>query len=59
MKKNVSDLMGMGIFLISIWILTFLTETVERLGLWAGIVGSVMLIIVEGYFLIKSWRKNG
>ena len=58
MTTRVSDLLGIGLLGISIWILSVTTNIFLESGRWSGIIGSIVTIIVEGYFLINYWRRR-
>ena len=55
---RIGDLLAYGLLGISFWVLSVTTGYFPGLGKWAGTIGSVVTIIVEGYFLINYLRRN-
>ena len=55
---KIGDLLSIGLIGISFWVLSVTTGFMPSFGKWGGIIGSVVTIIVEGYFLINFWRKR-
>jgi len=57
-KRNVSDLLAVGLFLIGFYILSSLMNILPILSFWIGIIGASILLVVEGWFLIKTVRRK-
>ena len=57
MAKKIGDLLSIGLILISIFLmsLAFRQEGIIRI---IGLAGSLILIIVEGYYLLNLFRKR-
>ena len=55
--KRIGDILALGLLFISIYILTSLTGFLTNFGYFSGIIGSIITIIVEGYFLV-NWILN-
>lgn len=56
--KRVSDILALSLLLIGIWIFTSLANFLEKVGIWAGMIGSVMLIVSQIYYLMNTWRRQ-
>lgn len=58
MVKKTIDLTAFGILILSIWVfVTIVTKEIGFVGI-VGLVGSTILIIVEGYFLFEKWLRK-
>jgi hypothetical protein len=57
MVKKTGDLLGVGLILISISLLTMIFGLIESIGSVLGVIGAVVIILVEGMFLIEKWLK--
>ena len=58
MGKRVSDLLATGLLGIGVWVLTNLTNTLEGVGFWFGLIGSIFLIISQVYYLYNTWFRK-
>lgn len=60
--KKIGDLLGAGLFLIAIYILLSIFNPTSSflivIGIFSGIIGSIILIISQGYYLINKWFKR-
>lgn len=57
MTKRVGDLLGIGIFLIGIFILFESIDIPNTFSKASGLIGAVIVLIVEAYFLYEKWIK--
>mgnify|MGYP001616514049 CR=1 FL=1 len=55
--KKIGDLLGVGLFLVGLWLLGFMLNFGENIRQVVGIIGSVIIIFVEGYYLLTTWKK--
>lgn len=55
---KIGDLLSIGLIGISFWVLSVTTGFLPDIGKWSGMIGSIVTIIVEGYFLINYWRRK-
>jgi len=58
-SKRIGDFLATGLLGISIYIFLNILNILPKIGLFAGLIGSITLIISQGWFLI-NWirRKN-
>lgn len=55
---KVNDLLAWGLLGLSIWVLFFIIGIRNQLLDITGVVGSAIIILVEGYFLIKYFTRT-
>lgn len=60
MAKKISDILGLGLLLVGIWVLLSVTNLnnswVETIKYLSGLVGSIILIFSQAFFLWEKWR---
>lgn len=57
MTKKVGDLLGIGLFLVAIFILFESLNISNAFSDATGLLGAIIVIIVEAYFLYEKWIK--
>ena len=58
MVVRTGDLLAFGLSGISIWVLTTISNFWVTLGLWFGVIGAVITIYVEIFFIIQTYRRK-
>lgn len=56
--KKISDILALALLLLGVWMFMSIMKILPDLASIIGIVGSVILIISQGWFLINKWRKG-
>jgi len=57
-KKSVGDILGLGLVLISIFITIISLRETNVLIKLTGLIGGIIVIIAETFFLYEIWKKN-
>jgi len=56
--KKVSDILGIGLLLVSTGYLLNLLKILLGLSLWIIPIGWVVILVSQVYYLINSWRRR-
>jgi hypothetical protein len=57
MTLKLSDLLAVSLILIALWIINFIIGNQSQILNIFGIIGGVIIIVVEGVFLWNLWSK--
>jgi len=55
--KSTIDMVALGLILISVYLFLFIVGVTNNITKFLGIAGAIIIIIVEGIFLIQKWRR--
>ena len=52
---RITDLVAIGFLLIALFILSLTTESFINVGIYSGMIGSIVIIITQIVYLWRSW----